>query len=203
MKTSFKLLIILLALPISLIGQEINFSQITRGANSFKDFLYQNDSYFSGGNSTTPYFQGKYNGIYIKFYESTGPYAIIDFESRSEFVKLIREIQRRAVFRFKFCTDYYDQVTYNYEASGNIKIRFNLNENRISVEYPSKLNQFMDSNMDILTAFVCTSRNAYAYHTNLKCEGLQNCNSDIAKTNIREAKSYRYRMCEICSDDDY
>lgn len=184
-------------------GQTINYNTLVTTAPDLKNSLLKNSDYFSGGNSELPYFQGKFTDSYIKFYKSTGTVVTFDLKSQEEYVKLIREIQQKAIFRFKFCLNYDEPVVYNYETSNGNKLRFNFSEMRISVEYPSKINSLLDRNSGLTSVFVCLSENAYAYHTNLKCEGLGNCESDIAKSNMTEAKKYNYSFCEICTSDNY
>lgn len=184
-------------------SQNLNYSHLEQNSETFQNYLAQSGNYFSGGSSSYPYFQGKTSNSYIKFYRSTGTTCIIDLKSEQDFISLVRKIQRNANFRFKYCTDYNEPIVYNYETYGGNKIRFNFNDMRISVEYPSKLNSFIESNSEFTSVFVCLSNDAYAYHTNLRCEGLGNCDTKIAKSNIKEAKKYNYRICEICTDDDY
>jgi hypothetical protein len=74
---------------------------------------------------------------------------------------------------------------------------------RVSIEYPSTISSLMDRNFGLTSVFVCLSADSYAFHTNLKCEGLGNCKADIAKSNISEAKKYNYRFCEKCTNDNY
>lgn len=184
-------------------GQELEYSNFSSSSDDLKRTLNSSEEYFSGGNEDLPYFQGKYNNSYIKFYKSLGTTVIFDIKSQQEYLKLVQEIRENANFRFKFCTDYDEPVVYNYEASNGNKIRLNLSQMRISVEYPSNVNSFIDRNSGLTSVFLCLSEDAYAYHTNLKCEGLGNCETDIAKSNISEAKKYNYRFCEICTDDNY
>lgn len=198
-KIQYKLFIIIFFFIVNANSQEINYSQLKSTSENLKSSLYNDDNYFSGGNSDLPYFQGKINEIYIKFYKSTGTIVLFDFKSKTAYLKVIREIQNNANFRFKYCTDYNEPIVYNYETNSGNKIRFNFNDMRVSVEYPSKVNSFLDSNSEFTPVFVCTSKGAYAYHTNLRCEGLANCDAEIAKTNIKEAKGYNYRICEICT----
>jgi hypothetical protein len=183
-------------------SQELNYSDFSSDSESLKSSFYNNIDYFSGGTSDLPYFQGKHNNSYIKFYKSTGISVIFDLKSQTEFLKSVRTIQKNANFRFKYCTDYNEPIVYNYQTNSGNKIRFNFNETRISVEYPSKVNSFLDSNSEFTPVFVCISEGAYAYHTNLRCEGLANCDDQIAKSNIKEAKKYNYRICEICTTDE-
>lgn len=186
----------------SISGQEINYNLLNSTSDNLKSYLYNNDNYFSGGTSDLPYFQGKISDLHIKFYKSTGTIVIFDFKSNTEYLKIIEKIQSNANFRFKYCTDYNEPIVYNYQSSSGNKIRFDFSEMRVSVEYPSKLNSFLDSNSEFTPVFVCVSKGAYAYHTNLKCEGLANCDAKIAKSNIKEAKQYNYRICEICTSDE-
>ena len=148
-----------------------------------------------------PYFQGKESGLYIKFYKAIGITVVIDLQSQAHYSKLITEITTKANFLFKYCTDYNSPIVYNYITSSNNKIRFNYSKKQISIEYPSELGSFMETNSENLPVFVCISNDAYAYHTNLKCEGLGNCEKEVAKTNIKEAKKFKYQICEICTSD--
>lgn len=184
-------------------AQNITYSDLNNTADSFKKELSYNNQYFSGGSSEYPFFQGKQSYSYIKFYNSTITTCVIDFQSEQNYISLIKEIQRKATFRFKFCTDYDEPVIYSYLTNNGHNIRFDFNEMRISIEYPSTINTFLKSNSEITSVFVCVSDGAYAYHTNLKCSGLANCDKKIAKTNIKEAKKYNFKICEICTDDSY
>lgn len=183
-------------------SQQLSYNDFSSDSESLKSSFYNNSDYFSGGTSDLPYFQGKHSNSYIKFYKTTGVTVIFDIKSQQEFLKLVRTIQKNANFRFKFCTDYNEPIVYNYQTNEGNKIRFNFNESKISVEYPSKLNSFLDSNSEFTPVFVCISEGAYAYHTNLKCEGLANCDAQISKSNIKEAKKHNYRICEICTSDE-
>lgn len=201
LKSSKKITLILIFVfcSIQFYGQTLSYEYFTIAPNSLKEFLLDNDDYFSGGTSDLPYFQGKSNNIYIKFYRAIGTTVIYEFKSDTEYLKLIREIKNKANFRFKYCTSYNDPIVYNYQTTSGNKIRFNFSENRISIEYPSKLNSFLNENSEFTPVFVCVSEGAYAYHTNLKCEGLANCDAQIAKSNIKEVKKFKYRICEICT----
>lgn len=183
-------------------SQNISYELLNSTSENLKDYLSNNDDYFSGGTFDLPYFQGKFSDSYIKFYKSTGVIVIFNLKSQTEYLKIVQKIQNNANFRFKYCTDYNEPIVYNYQTNSGNKIRFNFNEARISIEYPSKLNSFLDSNSELTPVFVCISEGAYAYHTNLRCEGLANCDAQIAKSNIKEAKKYNYRICEICTSDE-
>jgi len=184
------------------LAQKINYSDLNVSSTTLKNELLNSGNYFTNYPNDVPYFQGKTDSKYLKFYNSTGPIVTIDFKSQSEYLNIIEQIQKNANFRFKFCTDYDDNVVYNYQTSNGNKLRFNFNEMKLSVEYSSSTNKFLDSNFEFTPVFVCVSDNAYAYHTNLKCEGLGNCDAKIAKTNIKEAKKYNYKFCEICTSDN-
>lgn len=201
MKKHFALLITFF-LSITIYGQKVSYNDLNVSSINLKNSLRNSGNYFSNEPHDLPYFQGKTDSKYIKFYKSTGIVVTIDFKSQNEYLILINEIQKRANFRFKFCTDYEENIVYNYITSSGNKIRFSFNEMRISIEYSSSTNKFLDSNSEFTTAFVCISKDAYAYHTNLRCEGLGNCDAEIAKTNFKEAKKYKYRFCEICTSDN-
>ena len=186
-----------------LFGQKITYTHLNSTSENLKEKLLHSGEYFTGENTELPYFQGKEDSKYIKFYKSTGDVVTIDFKTDSEYLAIIYDIQNNANFRFKFCTDYDENIVYNYETSSGNKIRFDFGEMRISVEYKSKLNNFLDNNSDFGSTFTCESDNSYAYHTNLKCNGLGNCEANISKTNIRSAKTNGYKICEICTDDSY
>ena len=184
-------------------GQEITYNHLSSTSEILKDYLRNSGEFFTGENTELPYFQGKTDSKYIKFHKSTGVIVTFDFKTKSEYLSLIDDIQNKAEFRFKYCTDYDGNITYNYETYVGNKIRFNFNEMRISLEFPSELNTFLESNSEFTNVFVCVSEDAYAYHTNLKCSGLSNCEAKISKSNIKEAKKYKYKICEICTDDSY
>ena len=182
-------------------SQNINYSLLNSTSGNLKNFLLNNNDYFSGGNTDVPYFQGKHNNSYIKFYNSTGVIVVIDLKSKTDFFSLIRTVQNNAILKFKYCTDYDEPIVYNYETTNGNKIRFSYDKMRVSISYPSEINDFLNNNSGLSRVFVCTSQDAYAYHTNLRCKGLANCDSQIAKSNIQEAKSYNYQICEICTTD--
>ncbi len=46
--------------------------------------------------------------------------------------------------------------------------------------------------------YICLSPNAYAYHTNLYCRGLNRCRHKIIKVTEQEAIRRGYRPCRIC-----
>ncbi len=186
----------------SIYSQEISFNNLNVSSENLKNSLLNSGNFFSNEPHELPYFQGKADNKYIKFSKSTGTIVIMDFKSQTEYLALINQIQSKASFRFKYCTNYDENVVYNYQTSNGNKLRFSFEKMRISVEYPSNTNKFLDSNFEITSVFVCISKDAYAYHTNLRCEGLGNCEAKIAKTNIKEAKNHDYKFCEICTSDD-
>lgn len=201
-KTNFFICILLLFISSKIIGQSLEYNSLILSSNELKSAFSDDNNYFSGGNNDLPYFQSKDGKLYIKFYKSTGVTVIFDFKSKTEYLKVIREIQNNANFRFKYCTDFNEPIIYNYQTNSGNKIRFSFTEMRVSVEYPSKVNSFLDSNSEFTSVFVCVSKGAYAYHTNLKCDGLANCDAEIAKSNIKEAKEYNYQFCEICTSPE-
>ncbi|AFL81773.1 hypothetical protein Aeqsu_2313 [Aequorivita sublithincola DSM 14238] len=202
MKKNFTLILAFLISSI-VFGQKITFNHFSSTAENLKRYLLNSGDYISSGNADLPYFQGKEDSKNIKFYKSTGVTVIFDFKTDSEYLSIVHDIQNNAEFRFQFCTDKNESIVYNYETYVGNKIRFNFSEMRISLEFPSELNNFIDENSDLTTVFVCKSDNSYAFHTNLKCSGLANCKSEISKTDIRSAKKSNYKICEICTDDSY
>lgn len=200
-KFKFFIFLIGLNLGININAQSLSYSYFSMGSEKLKTQLIQ-DNYSQSGNLEHPSFFDVDNGTAVRFYKSTGVIAKFEIGSTSKFSELVKEISRNANFRFKYCSDYDSPVVYSYDTyNGNI-IRFDYNKKEISVDFPSSVNSFMNSNSDLTTVFVCLSEGAYAFHTNLKCNGLQNCDSKIAKSNIREAEKYNYKFCEICSTDD-
>ncbi|WP_298248362.1 hypothetical protein [uncultured Christiangramia sp.] len=193
----------LVFIPFLTIGQEISYYDLNTSSQDLKNFFLSSNEYFSGGTDDLPYFQGKIDNKYIKFYNSTGVIAIIDFKDKNQYLELVRQIQENAFFQYKVCTDPNSNITYNYRTALGNAFRFNFNEMRISLEFPSEINNLLDKHSYLQKGFVCISEDAYAFHTNIQCEGLGNCTSDIAKTNLREAKNYGYKYCEICTDDSY
>jgi hypothetical protein len=192
----------LIFFSLSVAGQELNYSHLDANAQGFQDYLSNNDDYFSGGSENYPYYQGKISHSYIKFHNTAIVNVVINFPSETQYLNVLRDIKRNADFNFKYCTDYSQAITYNYQTSSGNKIRFNLNEPKISIEYPSKTSSVLSRNFEFLPVFICLSDGAYAYHTNLRCEGVGNCTADIAKTDIKGAKTSKYRMCDICSSDN-
>lgn len=195
--------ILILTISNLIFGQRITYNHLNSTSESLKENLLNSGDYFTDGNTKTPYFQGKKDSKYIKFHKSTGLIVTIDFKTDTEYLSIVHEIQNKANFKYKFCTDQDENIVYNYESSIGNKIRFNFGEMRISLEFPSKLNSFIESNSEFTSVFVCISDNSYAFHTNLKCNGLSNCESNISKTDIKNAKKNRYKTCKICTDDSY
>ncbi len=187
---------------LTILAQDVNYSYFNTSSENLKKFLLDNQNYMTGGNSENPYFQGKHKSVYIKFYNTIGINVTFDIESTKDYVTVVNEISERANFRYKYCSDYDEPVVYNYESDGGNKIRYNLEKKQISVQYPSKLSSILESNDGLTTVFVCLSKQAYAYHTNLKCEGLGNCDSDIAKSTIEKVTKYDYKICEICTREE-
>ena len=199
----FKFFIFLIGLNfgINLNAQSLSYSYFNYGSEKLKSQLIL-DTYFPSGNMENASFFNVNNGVTVRFYKSTGVYANFEISSTSKFLQLVKDIGRNFNFRFKYCSDYDSPVIYSYETNNGNVIRFNYEKTGIQVEYPSSVNSFLNSNSELTTVFVCLSEGAYAFHTNLKCNGLQNCDSKIAKSNIKEAKKYNYRFCEICTTDE-
>ncbi|MBZ9630540.1 hypothetical protein LB465_07085 [Salegentibacter sp. LM13S] len=186
---------------LSVAAQELNYSHLDGNAQGFQSYLSNNDDYFSGGSENYPYYQGKINHTYIKFHKSAIVNVVINFPSQEQYLAVVKNIKRNANFNFKYCTDYNQPITYNYQTSSGNKIRFNFEEPKISIEYPSKTSSVLNRNFEFLPVFICLSDDAYAYHTNLRCGGIGNCTGDIRKTDIKGAKNNKYKICEICRSD--
>jgi hypothetical protein len=178
-------------------GQNIDYSMLNCSVDQLTNYLNTSKEYFVGRN----YYSAKNTKFTIQFYNTTGVYVNYKIRNSTFFSNIVSNINSKAFFRFKYCSDYNSPIVYNYETSSGNKIRYNYDELMIQVQYPSSLNTFFDSNSEFLPVFVCTRKVSYAYHTNLKCEGLQNCESQIAKSTIKEAKKYGYKICEICTNN--
>jgi len=46
--------------------------------------------------------------------------------------------------------------------------------------------------------YICTGGNAYRYHCNSECSGLNRCHAEIKKVTLEYAKSKRRTPCRIC-----
>lgn len=160
-------------------------------------YLNKSNEYLKGGK----YYYAKNSKFNIEFQNTTGVYANFKITNIADFSNIVAAINSAAFLKFKFCANYNSPIVYNYETTNGNKIRYNFDERIIQIQYPSSMNSFIDSNFEFTPVFVCTSKVSYAYHTNLKCERLQNCETQIAKSNIREAKKYGYKFCEICTSN--
>lgn len=187
---------------LSLSAQNILFSYINTNSDNLSYYLTNNQNYWSEKKVNHEYFQSKNGSTYIKIYKSAIVNVTINFKNKTDYIKTLSEIKNKALFQYKYCSDYNSPVVYTYKTNFNT-IRFNLNEYQISIQYNSELDSFFEENQHTFPVFVCPSYNSYAFHTNLRCNGLNNCNGDIYKFNFRDAQnSKKYKMCEICSSDD-
>ena len=48
------------------------------------------------------------------------------------------------------------------------------------------------------TVFICDSEGAVAYHSRIKCRGLQHCKSDILEVKPEVAFKRNLRACKLC-----
>lgn len=195
-KEIFKLFIVVLYFfPLKIKSQNIDYYMLNCSSNELINSLNKNKNYLKNSNSYYP--NNKY--FKINIYNTTGVYVNIKFKNINLFHKTILMVQTNALFSNKFCTSYTMPVTFKFTTiNGNI-IRFNNDEMEIQIEYPSKVNSYMNSFTQFNTVFVCNSDKAYAYHTNIKCEGLHNCETNILETNSQNAVKKDYKICEICS----
>lgn len=46
--------------------------------------------------------------------------------------------------------------------------------------------------------YFCKSESAYAYHSNMSCDGLQNCSHNIYSVSESSARQRGYRYCTLC-----
>jgi uncharacterized protein YgiM (DUF1202 family) len=84
--------------------------------------------------------------------------------------------------------------TGNYNSSGNNKNTGTTPTNRNSNgTYPS--NKAQTANQ---TVYICNSKNAYAYHKNHNCSGLNRCKAGKSQTTSSNATSIGYQPCKIC-----
>jgi|GEM_PF-3693868 len=197
------IIIITCFLSLNLNSQEITYNDLNISSERLKLSLENSGDFFSNMPHNLPYFQGKTDNKYIKFHSSIGKVVHFEFKSESEYLTLINQIQNNAEFVFKSCTDYEQAVTYSYLTSIGNSILFDFNDLIVSVKYPSDLDDVFDRNFEVLKqVLVCISNDAYAFHTNLRCEGLGNCDSKISKTTIQQAKRYNYKICKICTSDN-
>lgn len=182
--------------------QSIPFSYLNTNSENLSYYLTNNQNYWGEKKANHEYFQSKSGSTFIKIYKSVIVNVTIDFKNKTDYIKTLTEIRNKTIFQYKYCSDFESPVVYTYKTNFNT-IRFNLYEYQISIQYNSELDSFFEENQHTFPVFVCPSYNSYAYHTNLRCNGLNNCNSDIYKFNLRDAqRSKKYKMCEICSSDD-
>jgi hypothetical protein len=177
-------------------GQNLQFNVLNKEYNSFVREVKNSNEYFVNDN----YLQAKVKKFSIRLYDSGFNIAIIKFDQKKDFDKLVSEIIKSSYFDYRYCKSYNEPITYLFHSNIGNKYSFSSNELQISVEYPTSTSQFLDSNNQHLTVFVCNSDNSYAYHTNLKCGNLNNCTKEINKAIILEAKKFGYKtICEVCS----
>lgn len=178
-------------------GQNIDYYMFNCSAEQLTSYLNNSKQYLKGVNR----YSANNSNFTIQFYNTTGIYANYKFKNIDYFSSIVWVIKSKAFFRYKFCSDYNSSIVYSYETSSGNIIRCNYDELTLQIQYPSSLNSFLGSNSEFTPVFICTSKVSYAYHTNLKCEGLQNCEKQIAKSNIRETKKQGYKICEICTSN--
>lgn len=46
--------------------------------------------------------------------------------------------------------------------------------------------------------YICTGKNAYRYHNNIECRGLNQCSDEIKKVTLEYAKKKKRTPCKIC-----
>lgn len=181
-------------------AQKINYSYFLTSTENLKNHLSKTNDYFIGKYQGNISYQGKSGDLDIVFYNTISEYIIFRFSNSKDYHDLLNEIKSKAFFYYKFCSDYNHPIVYNFLTNNDHKIRFNLEEYQISLEYPSDILGLLNENSEILTpVFTCNTDYSYAFHTNIKCEGLNNCKGKIYKTNIKNAKKDGYKLCHICS----
>ena len=197
---NYNLIFALLLTALSFIqirGQNIKYTMFNCSSEQLTNYLNSSNEFFIGKN----YYSAKNTNFTIQFYNTTGIYANYKIRNYTYFANIVSIINSYALFKFKYCSDYNSPIIYRYDTSNGNIIRYNYDELVIQIQYPSSVNSFLDSNFEFTPVFVCTSKVSYAFHTNIKCEGLQNCESQIAKSNIKEAKKYGYKICGICTSN--
>jgi len=195
-----KLIIItILLLFNSVSAQNITISDITNSRANLISNLNNSNEYFVNNSGSDPSFQAKDNSLDIEF---RGNNATIKLYSYSEFKSLINMISINMKFKYKVCHSYNEPIVYNYEDYRGNRIRFNYDNQRINIEFPSGVRDMQDRNRSRLNLiYVCTSDDSYAFHTNLRCNGLGNCKYKVQNTSKNNAKKYGYRICEICTNN--
>lgn len=178
-------------------SQSLDYIYFNNSAQNLKEFFSKNKNYFRSGSKELPYFSN--GNIEIKFYEAIGETAVFKFKKKNDFNYAVNEIFSKANFDFKYCLEYYSPIIYNVNTRNGNEIRIDLINLSIEVQHPSKLGDFMKQNREMMPVIICTSDNSYAYHTNIKCEGFNNCKTEYLKSNVREAKRAGYKLCLICS----
>lgn len=197
MLKQFLYLILLFVYSESCLSQNLKYTFFNNSSENLKEYFLKNKNYQNAGSNELPYFSN--GNIEVKFYKTIGVIVDFKFKKRSEFNYATNEIIMYANFDFKYCIDYNSSIVYNFNTSNANEIRINSDENTIVVQHPSQLGDFLRQNRDFLPIVICTSDNSYAFHTNIKCQGFNNCNTIYKKLNIREAKIEGYKMCKICS----
>ena len=182
-------------------SQSIPFSYLNTDSSTLIRYLSNNDNFWYEKKMNILSFQSKNGSTFIKVYKSAITNVTIDFDNKSDYIKTLIDIKKKAYFQYKFCSDYNSSIVYTYKTNFNT-IRFNLIEFQISIQYNSELDSLFEENQHTFPVFICPTYDSYAYHTNLKCNGLNNCNDNINRYNLRDIKkSSKYKLCEICSSD--
>ena len=198
MNKQFIYLLLILFVNISnSFSQSLDYVYFNNSAKNLKEFFSKNKNYQKSGSNELPYFSN--GNIEIKFYDAIGETAVFKFKKKNDFNYAVNEIFSKANFDFKYCLEYYSPIIYNLNTSNANEIRIDLINFSIEVQHPSKLGDFMKQNRDMMPVIICTSDNSYAYHTNIKCEGFNNCKTEFIKSNVREVKRAGYKLCLICS----
>lgn len=49
-----------------------------------------------------------------------------------------------------------------------------------------------------VNVYICTGPNAYSYHSNSNCSGLNKCSVEIKKVTLKKAQEMKRKPCKIC-----
>ena len=65
-------------------------------------------------------------------------------------------------------------------------------------DYANIVEQKTENNKRANVVYICTGPKAYAYHSNSRCCGLNNCSAQINSINLSDAINKGRRACQRC-----
>lgn len=81
----------------------------------------------------------------------------------------------------------------------NFDVNSSSNSKKYYYQNPTKSKEEVVVEQNISSIYVCISEDSYAFHNNYDCRGLQNCQHEIKKVTLKEARTkYQRNPCGFC-----